>query len=421
MESIKQFICDECGESFTKNKNRLRHVRTVHQGMKRTDSETRKRDVTDNEARKEGLLAGLYSETFGEQVRSIPQAEFKSPAEYVAVAMKAHEDRQLTSDEFMQATELSVFKHITDKFWTLLYERPDLYVYVTEEMVSWLGFEGDIKHQKSNMLRTLNAQTIAYKYLNTDDLKKAVDQVLQIPAEAYVKSSNYRHLLMRPLDFQVLAASVQTKKGKEVATELVKLGFVVHCYREYEMEVKEQEKQVLQDKNEVLQGKNEVLRDKNEVLQQEKQSLKGENTSLLKCKADLTTDPLKDLTLKMVMWDEETFTVIRAQKSHAEAYMKKYMRQFRGPKNIVDFKQHPNPMSKWAKMRKLLVDENKIEKLEGNTFKCINGYNLAELLKELKIEHKGQCVMEATRTIDSYLKQKPVLHSAALMEHNYCS
>ena len=47
------------------------------------------------------------------------------------------------------------------------------------------------------------------------------------------------------MDFQV--ASVQTRKGKEVATELVKLGFVVHCYSE--MEVKEQhhlkEKQVL--------------------------------------------------------------------------------------------------------------------------------------------------------------------------------
>ena len=56
--------------------------------MKRADNETRKRDVTDNEARKEGLLAGLYSETFGEPVRSIPQAVFKSPVDYVAVAMK---------------------------------------------------------------------------------------------------------------------------------------------------------------------------------------------------------------------------------------------------------------------------------------------------------------------------------------------
>ena len=88
-------------------------MRTVHQGKKRTDNEKRKRDVTDNEARKEGLLAGLYSETFGEQVRSNRQVEFKSPAEYIAVARKAH--KQLTSEEFMQATGLSVFKLITEQ------------------------------------------------------------------------------------------------------------------------------------------------------------------------------------------------------------------------------------------------------------------------------------------------------------------
>ena len=431
-----EFICNECGVSFTKNKNRLRHVRTVHQGMKRTDKkrksdsheETAVVNISTDETGEPGLEIqtcqepGADTRTFGEPctysgtcgepgleiqtcqepVESNPQMAFlKSPKEYVAMAMKINrEDKQLTSQEFMQATGLTVFKHITDIFWTILFERPDLYVYVTDEMVSWLGFEGDSKHQKSNMIYSLNARSIPYTYLNTNDLRKAADQVLEIHCEAYFKPQNCRHLLMRPLDFQVLAASVQTKRGKEVATELVKLGFVVHCYREYE-------KQALQDKN--------------EVLQQAKQHLEGENTSLLKCKADLTTDPLKDLTLKMVMWDEEMFTVMRAQKSHADVYMKKYMRQLRDPKNIVDFKQHPNPMSKWAKMRKLLVDENKIEKLEGNTFKCVNGYNLAELFKELKIEHIGQCVMEATRTIDSYLKQKPVLYPAALMDHNYCS
>ena len=269
------------------------------------------------------------------------------------------------------------------------------------------------------MIEALNARSIAYTYLHIDKLRKATDKVLEIPTEAYVKPPNYKHLLIRPLDFQVLAVSVQTKRGKEVTTELVKLVFVFNCYREYDMGVLQQEKQALQGKNEVLQGKNEALQQEKQSLEGEKKVLKHENTSLLKCKADLTTDPLKDLTLKMVMWDEETFTVIRAQKRHADAYMKKYMRQWRGPKRVVDFKRHPNPMSKWAKLRKLMVDENKIEKLEGNTFRCVNGYNLAGLLKELKIEHKGQCVMEATRTIDSYLK--PVVpHPAALVDHNYC-
>ena len=32
----KQFLCEECGLTFTLNKNRLRHVREQHQGMKRS-------------------------------------------------------------------------------------------------------------------------------------------------------------------------------------------------------------------------------------------------------------------------------------------------------------------------------------------------------------------------------------------------
>ena len=40
----KQFLCDMCGTSFTKNKSLLRHVREVHQGMKR------KREVTERKS-----------------------------------------------------------------------------------------------------------------------------------------------------------------------------------------------------------------------------------------------------------------------------------------------------------------------------------------------------------------------------------
>ena len=50
----KQFLCEECGLSFTLNKNRLRHVREKHQGMKRSDNEKRK---AVNEKRKREVLA----------------------------------------------------------------------------------------------------------------------------------------------------------------------------------------------------------------------------------------------------------------------------------------------------------------------------------------------------------------------------
>ena len=38
-----EFVCDQCGVSFCYNQNRLRHIRTKHQGMKRMDNEKKKR------------------------------------------------------------------------------------------------------------------------------------------------------------------------------------------------------------------------------------------------------------------------------------------------------------------------------------------------------------------------------------------
>ena len=51
-----EFVCNECGVLFTQKQSLLRHVRTVHQGMKRTDNEKRKREVTDK-AGNQGILA----------------------------------------------------------------------------------------------------------------------------------------------------------------------------------------------------------------------------------------------------------------------------------------------------------------------------------------------------------------------------
>ena len=87
-----------------------------------------------------------------------------------------------------------------------LYERPVLYIYVTDEMVSWLGL------QKKHMIDALFARCIAYKSLYFVQLREIMDQIMSIPVEAYVKPSNYKHILFRPMDFQLLAATVQTQK-----------------------------------------------------------------------------------------------------------------------------------------------------------------------------------------------------------------
>ena len=47
--------------------------------MKRTDNETRKRDVTDNEAGKQGLLKRSQVGPFGDPVESNPQVRSRAP------------------------------------------------------------------------------------------------------------------------------------------------------------------------------------------------------------------------------------------------------------------------------------------------------------------------------------------------------
>ena len=107
--------------------------------------------------------------------------------------------------------------------------------------------------------------------------------------------------------------------GENTKRERVKLGFVVHCYRQYELEVKQQEKQVLQENNKALEGQKQVLEHGHIDFTLLKLS------KLQKCKVDMTKDPLKDLTLKVLLLNggDNKFSVIRGQKTHADAYTKK--------------------------------------------------------------------------------------------------
>ena len=89
------------------------------------------------------------------------------------------------------------------------------------------------------------------------------------------------------------------------------------------------------------------------------------NITTTTTKAEMTKDPLKDLTLKVIMFQDDKFAVIGGQRSHADVYQKRYMNQLSDPKKTVDYTKHPNAMSKWAKMRQLLSDHKKLKKLKG--------------------------------------------------------
>ena len=87
--SSSQVKCQECDQKFTLYKNLIRHVNIVH------GNESRK----DNEARKDGHLECTDIRTFEETgVGCDPQVVFKSPKEYVAMAMKINHHKYSSAD-----------------------------------------------------------------------------------------------------------------------------------------------------------------------------------------------------------------------------------------------------------------------------------------------------------------------------------
>ena len=83
MYSGQLFQCPDCDQEFTLNHNLTRHIKTVH------GKDPRK----DNEARKEVILTGLYSETFEDAgVGCVHQVAFKSPVHQLSYVVYVGQD-----------------------------------------------------------------------------------------------------------------------------------------------------------------------------------------------------------------------------------------------------------------------------------------------------------------------------------------
>ena len=110
MDSSKQFLCDECGVLFTKNKSLLRHVREVHQGMKRSANEKRK---AVNEKRKREVVA----EKILLSITDIKEVVMKS---YPAEAICFHFVRKTPWTEDMKRKAEEVLKKLSEPVTRLL-------------------------------------------------------------------------------------------------------------------------------------------------------------------------------------------------------------------------------------------------------------------------------------------------------------
>ena len=79
--SSNQLVCDECGVLFSKNKkNLLRHVRTIHQGMKRTVNEKRREKTETIEVDQTIEVERKNEQPLGKKMKMVHKNNLKTAA-----------------------------------------------------------------------------------------------------------------------------------------------------------------------------------------------------------------------------------------------------------------------------------------------------------------------------------------------------
>ena len=100
-------------------------------------------------------------------------------------------------------------------------------------MVECFGLRGSGHNEhKKTLVKTLIRQGIEFRHLSLNEMMQLPG--VHIPLEVSSKPTQQRHLLVQALDIQLLVTNLCPEKSKQLVSELVKLGFVVHCYLKYE-------------------------------------------------------------------------------------------------------------------------------------------------------------------------------------------
>ena len=136
MESQK-ILCDVCGTSFTKNKSLLRHVREVHQGMKRTEKSQEladaKRVKIDNTTAVEDNIhednATEVSKPDNTRLKNHMKSRLRELANRYRLS-DTYDSRNIKDaiiEKFNQPTQVLCFKFVRDSPW-----REDVKIMVEE-------------------------------------------------------------------------------------------------------------------------------------------------------------------------------------------------------------------------------------------------------------------------------------------------
>jgi len=203
-----------------------------------------------------------------------------SEKSYVERALSTYDDNaeMLSVIDFIDITNFPINKLFIDKFWATLQE--DKLIYVTDEIIQWMGFSGNIGHSKDHFLRLLNTNSITYiSYTNKeyeDFLIPLSGGIKNFYPEIAIgkKASKTRHILLTSDSLRTVMMCVNTSNGKKVRDYYISLEKLFKTYVNYQFQfIQLHNQQVLLLKDKEVQEHKQVLLLKDKEVQEHKQVL----------------------------------------------------------------------------------------------------------------------------------------------------
>jgi len=167
----------------------------------------------------------------------------KTTKYYIEKAIKMY-PKKLDMSEFIEYTNFPINLEIANSFYTQM--KYDIPIYLGKYEIEFLGYEGELKKQKENIIDKLKSslylkeKNISWWIYDNNKYKEFIeslttDSIKQVypPLKNGKGTGRINHIIIMPRIYKHLCMSVETKKSYQIRDYLFYLEELVKCMIEY--------------------------------------------------------------------------------------------------------------------------------------------------------------------------------------------
>ncbi|ADO00369.1 hypothetical protein WIV_gp026 [Wiseana iridescent virus] len=321
--------------------------------------------------------------------------------------------------KFVEVTKFKLNTTMFDYFWQVVVGNRR--VHLSPMVLTWFGYEGEIKEQKKAFIKMLQRNEIEYYQLTQKDQEIELystikTEIAKMPSCDAVKS---KFLIMAPNDIKMAIMQLKTKNGHTIRQYYIDIEELLKLYTEYtlyfnhresqrkitnlekmmtDMKLERQkDRELIQQQTQYMKSLGislEEVKDQNEELLDETRGLKKQNKKIqhklgiaVEDRAPQPEDESKRERFVLIKRNDPEYYLyytIRAQEGYTTRKLKFEKANFPNLEVLLDFKCNPNSKTLYNRIKENLKVKNVTFK--GNNID-LEGSEVDEnkLVEEMKV------------------------------------